>query len=99
MTKEDFCKSLRAIQEYENELNNLEGIFQCSLIDANITRASFNIINHLINALAGYDEQVIDDINWWLYDSADKVWDIGDKTIPVETPEQLYDALHKLLFI
>lgn len=94
--KEDFCKALRCIQEYQKELDKLEEILGCELFESSICESVAYIIQYLVSALANFDNDTMDDINWWLYEDVDKEWTINGETITVETPEQLYDALKTL---
>lgn len=94
--KEEFCKALREIQKYQENLSKLEELLGCDLFESSICESASYLIQHLVEALASYDSETIDDINWWLYEDVEKEWIIDGDTISVETPEQLYDALKNL---
>ncbi len=96
MEKEEFCEALNHIKDYEKELNRLEEILGCYIFESPICESVSYIIQHLVDALSNYNGDTADDINWWLYEDVEKVWEIHGETIDVETPEQLYDALKTL---
>lgn len=94
--KESFCKALRLIQKYQKELDKIEEVLGCELFESSICESVAYIIQYLVDALANFDSDTADDINWWLYEDVDKEWEINGETVAVETPEQLYDALKTL---
>lgn len=94
--KERFCDSLRDILHYQRELDKLEDTLGCVICESSICESVTFIITSLIRALANNDSETIEDIEWWLYEDVEKEWTIDNKTVKVETPEQLYDALKKL---
>lgn len=94
--KERFCNSLRDILDYYKKLEKLENILNCVLGESPIGESITYIITDLIRALANNDVDTVNDIEWWLYEDVEKEWTIDNKTVKVETPEQLYDALKKL---
>lgn len=94
--KERFCNSLRDILDYYKKLEELEDVLNCVLGESPIGESISFIITDLIRALANNDVDTVNDIEWWLYEDVKKEWTIDNKTVKVETPEQLYDALKKL---
>ena len=94
--KERFCNSLRDILNYYKKLEELENVLNCVLRESPIGESTTFVITALIRALANNDSETIEDIEWWLYEDVEKEWTIDNKTVKVETPEQLYDALKKL---
>ena len=94
--KERFCDSLRDILHYQRELDKLEDTLGCVICESSICESVTFIITSLIRALANNDSETIEDIEWWLYEDVEKEWTIDNKTVKVETPEQLYDALKRL---
>lgn len=94
--KERFCNSLRDVLDYYKKLEELEGVLNCVLGESPIGESITYIITDLIRALANNDVDTVNDIEWWLYEDVEKEWTIDNKTVKVETPEQLYDALKKL---
>lgn len=99
MTKVEFCKALNAIIKYNQEVDKVSKVLNCEIFESALCESAAFVCDYLVNALAGYNDQVIDDINWWLYEDVNKVWKYGDKEVIVKTPEQLYDALHELRYI
>jgi hypothetical protein len=96
MNKKKFCEALRAIQSYQQNLDKFINLVGISFIDSDIATSTFNMQQCLIELIANYDEAVIDDIEWWLYENVEKVWIVDDETIDVSTPEKLYDAMFNL---
>lgn len=94
--KERFCSSLRNILSHYKKLEKLEDVLNCVLRESPIGESVAFLIIDLIRALANDDSETVDDIEWWLYEDVEKEWIIDGKTVKVETPEQLYDALKKL---
>jgi len=94
--KENFCKALRLIQEYQKELDKIEEALGCELFESSICESVAYIVQYLVDALVNFDSDTADDIYWWLYEDVDKEWKIDGVTVAVETPEQLYDALKTL---
>lgn len=94
--KERFCDSLRNILNYYKKLEELENVLNCVLIESPIGESITFIITDLIRSLANDDENIVEDIEWWLYEDVEKEWTIDNEIVKVETPEQLYDALKKL---
>lgn len=99
MTKEEFCKALNAIIKYNKEVDKVSKVLNCEIFESDLCESAAFVCDYLVNALAGYNDQVIDDINWWLYEDTDKVWEYEDRKVIIETPEQFYDALHELRLI
>ncbi|UVM97136.1 MAG: hypothetical protein [Bacteriophage sp.] len=94
--KKRFCDSLRNILNYYKNLEELENVLNCVLIESPIGESITFIITDLIRSLANDDENTVEDIEWWLYEDVEKEWTINNEIVKVETPEQLYDALKKL---
>lgn len=94
MNKEKFCKALNVILDYHKELDKLEEVLNCDIWESSICEQINILIDELVASIANYDENIIDDINWWLYEDVEKKWVLTNGTeVPVETPEELYDAI------
>lgn len=94
MNKKEFCKALNDILKYREELDKLEKVLNCYIWESNICEQVNILIDNLVNSIANYNENIIDDINWWLYEDVEKEWKFSNGTVvSVDTPEKLYDAI------
>lgn len=94
MNKEKFCKALNVILDYHKELDKLEEILNCDIWESSICEQVNILIDELVASIANYKEDIIDDINWWLYEDVEKEWTLVNGTVvSVKTPEELYDAI------
>lgn len=94
MNKEKFCKALNVILDYHKELDKLEEILNCDIWESSICEQVNILIDELVASIANYKEDIIDDINWWLYEDVEKEWTLANGTVvSVKTPEELYDAI------
>lgn len=94
MNKEKFCKALNVILDYHKELDRLEEVLNCDIWESSICEQINILIDELVASIANYKENIIDDINWWLYEDVEKEWTLSNGTVvSVETPEELYDAI------
>ena len=95
MQKEIFKDCLHHIIEYNKALD-----LWCQLLSSDIftspvfVHAGF-IADKLVDFLGQGDEEVIDLINWWLYEDVDKVLHYKDKEISVKTIDALYNYINE----
>lgn len=94
MNKKEFCKALNDILKYRKELDKVEKVLNCNIWESNICEQVSILIDDLVNSIANYDDNIIDDINWWLYEDVEKEWILSNRAVvSVKTPEELYDAI------
>lgn len=96
MNKKEFCIALEALKSYHQNLDKFIDLVGISFIESDLSTSISDMQKCLIKAIANYDESIIDDIYWWLYEDVEKVWIVDNETIDVSTPEKLYDAIFNL---
>ena len=98
MQKEIFKDCLHHIIEYNKALD-----LWCQLLSPDIftspvfVHAGF-IADKLVDFLGQGDEEVIDLINWWLYEDVEKVLFNKGKEIEVNTLDKLYDFIKETYY-
>lgn len=96
MSKKEFCIALEALKSYHQNLDKFIDLVGISFIESDLSTSILDMQKCLIKAISNYDESIIDDIYWWLYEDVEKVWIVDNETIDVSTPEKLYDAIFNL---
>lgn len=96
MNKKEFCIALEALKSYHQNLDKFIDLVGISFIESDLSTSISDMQKCLIKAISNYDESIIDDIYWWLYEDVEKVWIVDNETIDVSTPEKLYDAIFNL---
>lgn len=92
MTKDDFCKAIKAVKKIETTLDKF-GELKCNLFETDLSE-----YGALMDVLfkQSFDEEQIDTIYWWLYESEDgEGMYMNGEPIDLSTTEKLYDFLTK----
>lgn len=92
MTKDDFCKVINAVKKIEATLDAFSEL-KCSLFETDLS-----YYGALMDILfrQSFNEEQIDTIYWWLYESKDGEGMYMDgEPIDLGTSEKLYDFLTK----
>lgn len=99
ISKEEYCKMVKAIQEYDKENNEFSKCFEKFSDTYYICTLGQNLANktiELLCKLTGDSAKNYNDswLSWWLYESVEKKIynDIGEET-DVSSIEDLYDYL------
>ena len=90
ITKEDFCKAINAIKKIETTLDKF-GELRCNLFETDLSEygALMDILFR-----QSFNEEQVDTIYWWLYESKDgEGMYVNGKPIDLSTAEKLYDFL------
>lgn len=92
MTKDDFRKVINAVKKIEATLDKF-GELKCNLFETDLSE-----YGALMDILfkQSFDEEQIDTIYWWLYESEDgEGMYMNGEPIDLSTTEKLYDFLTK----
>lgn len=92
MTKDDFCKAIKAVKKIETTLDKFDEL-RCNLFETDLSE-----YGALMDILfkQSFDEEQIDTIYWWLYESEDgEGMYMNGEPIDLSTSEKLYDFLTK----
>ena len=97
ISKEMFCKALKAIQDERENNKKLEKALEAHLLEGWAVIKSSATYDTLIDLLKELfqDTEQYSTIEWWLFDNCEKVIYNNDKTIcaDVTKAEDLYDYL------
>lgn len=99
ISRDRFTQSIREIQTFNKNLEDLETILGTELIESPIFNNVALITDSLVNAMSNYNEATIDLINWWLYEDVDKIIYEDDKEISVKTIDELYNYMVECEYI
>lgn len=92
MTKDDFCKVINAVKKIESALDAF-GELKCNLFETDLSY--YGTLMDVIFRQS-FNEEQIDTIYWWLYESKDGEGMYMDgEPIDLGTSEKLYDFLTK----
>lgn len=90
ITKEDFCKAIKAVQNIETILDKF-GELSCNLFETDLSE--YGVLMDILFRQS-FNEEQIDNIYWWLYESEDgEGMYINGEPIDLSTTEKLYDFL------
>lgn len=95
MQRERFKKYIKHILKYHKELDNWCDTLGSDLFTCPIFLQTGYIIDGLVNCIGLNNDELVDLINWWLYEDVDKVLYYKDKEISVKTIDELYDYINE----
>lgn len=92
MTKDDFRKAIDAIKKIETTLDKFSAL-KCELFETDLN--NYGVLMDILFRQS-FNEEQIDTIYWWLYESKDGEGMYMDgEPIDLSTAEKLYDFLTK----
>ena len=95
LNKEKFVEYIKYIISYNKELDKWVDILGYNVFESKLCTEAFNISDSLVRLISDNNEEVIDLINWWLYEDVEKVLRYKDKEISVRTIDELYDYINE----
>ena len=94
MQREQFKECLTHILKYHEELNKWCDTLGSDLFTCPIFEQANYIIDKLVDYIGLDNDELIDLINWWLYEDVKKVLRCKDKEISVKTIDELYNYIN-----
>ena len=95
ITKEEFIKLVSGQEKWDNRLDEVGKILNCSPLEMDWVEYGANLFETTINIL--FEEEAVDNINWWLYEKDGrpdyKMWDKDGNEIPTETLDDLWEIV------
>lgn len=92
ITKDDFCKVINAVKKIESALDAFSEL-KCNLFETDLSY--YGTLMDVIFRQS-FNEEQIDTIYWWLYESKDgEGMYMNGEPIDLGTAEKLYDFLTK----
>lgn len=95
MQKEQFKKYIQHILDYHKELDKWCDTLGSDLFTCPIFMQAGYIIDGLVDYIGLNNDELIDLINWWLYEDVDKILRYKDKEISVRTIDELYNYINE----
>lgn len=95
ITKEQFIKLITNHCKHNDRLDEVEKVLGCSIFDCDWIEYGNILFDEVLNIL--FEEEAVDDINWWLYEKGGrydyKMWDKDGNEIPTETLDDLWEIV------
>jgi hypothetical protein len=94
MTKEQFIKRMRLIQNFHSEQETLSALINKVTDGSSVVTIGNDLVSEIINIIN--EDMGIEDkdlIEWWLYEDVDKIIYVDKKPISVKTLEEFYDFI------
>ncbi len=94
MTKEQFTKRIKLIQNFHSEQETLSVLIDKLTDGYSVVTIGNYIINEMITMIEedmGYKEI----LEWWFYEDVEKRIGVDNEWVDVDTPEKLYDFIIK----
>lgn len=95
ITREQFIKLITDHRKHNNRLNEVEDVLGLIIYDCDWIEYGNILFNEVLELL--FQEEGVDDINWWLYEKCGrpdyKMWDKDGNEIPTETLDDLWDIV------
>jgi hypothetical protein len=96
ITKEEFIGLILKQQEWSNRVDEVsEALNVPTLFESDWVEYAAILFDKTIDLL--FNEDGVDDINWWLYEKSGnpelKMWDADGKEIPTDTVEDLWNLV------
>lgn len=97
MTKENFIKRMKLIQDFHNKKENMIDFFN-KVIEENDCYIPLgdNLTNEMLQMISENMNIKDDLLEWWLYEPVEKIIYYKDEEISVKTLEELYDYLQTI---
>lgn len=95
ITKEQFIKLITDHRKYNDRLDEVEDVLGFAIYDCDWVEYGNILFDEVLGLL--FQEESVDDINWWLYEKCErpdyKMWDKDGKEIPTETLDDLWEIV------
>ena len=94
MTREEFVRRLKLVQDFHFEQNILSDLINKLSDGFAVATIGSLLANEVLNQLnKDMEMDDIDFLEWWLYEDVEKNVYIDGVAIDVKTPEKLYDFI------
>lgn len=98
ITKEQFIKLITNHRKHNDILDEIEDVLGFTIYDCDWVEYGNILFDEMLGLL--FQEEGVDDINWWLYEKCGhpdlKMWDKDGNEIPIETVNDLWELVKNL---
>lgn len=95
ITKEQFIKLITDNRKHNDRLDEVEDVLGLAIYDCDWVEYGNILFDEVLGLL--FQEEGVDDINWWLYEKCErpdyKMWDKDGNEIPTETLDDLWEIV------
>lgn len=95
ITKEQFVKLITDNRKHNDRLDDVEDVLGLAIYDCDWVEYGNILFDEVLGLL--FQEEGVDDINWWLYEKCGrpdyKMWDKDGNEIPTETLDDLWEIV------
>lgn len=95
ITKEQFVKLITDNRKHNDRLDEVEDVLGLAIYDCDWVEYGNILFDEVLGLL--FQEEGVDDINWWLYEKCGrpdyKMWDKDGNEIPTETLNDLWEIV------
>lgn len=95
ITKEQFIKLITDHRKHNDRLDEVEDVLGLAISDCDWVEYGNILFDEVLGLL--FQEEGVDDINWWLYEKCGrpdyKMWDKDGNEIPTETLDDLWEIV------
>lgn len=95
ITKEQFVKLITDNRKHNDRLDEVEDVLGLAIYDYDLVEYGNILFDEVLGLL--FQEEGVDDINWWLYEKCGrpdyKMWDKDGNEIPTETLDDLWEIV------
>ena len=95
ITKEQFIKLITDHRKHNDRLDEVEDVLGLAIYDCDWVEYGNILFDEVLGLL--FQEEGVDDINWWLYEKCGrpdyKMWDKDGNEIPTETLDDLWEIV------
>lgn len=95
VTKEQFIKLITDNRKHNDRLDEVEDVLGLAIYDCDWVEYGNILFDEVLGLL--FQEEGVDDINWWLYEKCGrpdyKMWDKDGNEIPTETLDDLWEIV------
>lgn len=95
ITREQFIKLITDNRKHNDRLDEVEDVLGLAIYDCDWVEYGNILFDEVLGLL--FQEEGVDDINWWLYEKCGrpdyKMWDKDGNEIPTETLDDLWEIV------
>ena len=96
ITKEEFTKLILEYQRWAKRIDEISEVLNSyTFFECDWVSYTFQLFDETLSFL--FNEDGIDDINWWLFEKSGnpelKMWDADENEIPTETIDDLWEIV------
>lgn len=95
ITKEQFIRLITDNRKHNDRLDEVEDVLGLAIYDCDWVEYGNILFDEVLGLL--FQEEGVDDINWWLYEKCGrpdyKMWDKDGNEIPTETLDDLWEIV------